>query len=49
MNNFDIAEKALQTSLNSSGSAMKEHEKWQQSLEAENLPRHLEISDLEYI
>lgn len=35
MSNFDIAEKALQTSLNSSGSAMREHEKWQQSLEAQ--------------
>lgn len=35
MNNFDIAEQALQTSLNSSGSAMREHEKWQQSLEAQ--------------
>lgn len=34
MNNFDIAEKALETSLNSAGSAMKEHEKWQESLEA---------------
>ena len=49
MNNFDIAEEALETSLNSAGSAMAEHSKWQQSLEAENLPRHLEISDLEYI
>lgn len=37
MNNFDIAEKALETSLNSSGSAMREHEKWQQSLEAQIL------------
>ena len=34
MNNFDIAEQALETSLNSAGSAMKEHEKWQESLEA---------------
>ena len=34
MQNFEIAEQALQTSLNSSGSAMREHEKWQQSLEA---------------
>ncbi len=34
MQNFDIARDALETSLNSSGSAMKEHEKWQQSLEA---------------
>lgn len=49
MENFDTARNALETSLNSAGSAMKEHEKWQQSLEAENLPRHLEISDLEYI
>ena len=45
MENFDIAQNALQTSLGSSGSAMKEHEKWSQSLEAEGLPRHLEISD----
>lgn len=37
MNNFDIAEQALETSLNSSGSAMKEHEKWQKSLEAQLL------------
>ena len=37
MNNFDIAEQALETSLNSAGSAMKEHEKWQQSLEAQIL------------
>ena len=34
MQNFDLARDALETSLNSSGSAMKEHEKWQQSLEA---------------
>ena len=34
MSNFDVARDALETSLNSSGSAMKEHEKWQQSLEA---------------
>ena len=34
MTNFNIAEDALKTSLDSSGSAMKEHEKWQQSLEA---------------
>ena len=37
MNNFDIAQKALETSLNSSGSAMAEHAKWQQSLEAQIL------------
>ena len=35
MTNFDTAREALDTSLNSSGSAMKEHEKWQQSLEAQ--------------
>lgn len=35
MENFDTARNALETSLNSAGSAMKEHEKWQQSLEAE--------------
>lgn len=34
MTNFDIAQDALQTSLDSSGSAMKEHEKWMESLEA---------------
>ena len=34
MNNFDTARSALETSLKSSGSAMKEHEKWQESLEA---------------
>ena len=37
MENFDIAEQALETSLNSAGSAMREHEKWQQSLEAQIL------------
>lgn len=34
MSNFDIAREALETSMNSAGSAMKEHEKWQESLEA---------------
>ncbi len=34
MQNFDVAREALDASLKSSGSAMKEHEKWQQSLEA---------------
>lgn len=34
MDNFDIARNALQTSLNSNGSAMAEHEKWMESLEA---------------
>jgi TP901 family phage tail tape measure protein len=34
MTNFDTARQALETSMNSAGSAMKEHEKWQQSLEA---------------
>ena len=37
MTNFDTARDALETSLNSSGSAMKEHEKWQKSLEAQIL------------
>lgn len=37
MTNFDTARDALDTSLNSAGSAMKEHEKWQQSLEAQIL------------
>ena len=37
MSNFDTARNALETSLNSAGSAMKEHEKWQQSLEAQIL------------
>lgn len=35
MSNFDTAREALDVSLKSSGSAMREHEKWQQSLEAE--------------
>ena len=35
MQNFDTARDALETSLNSAGSAMAEHEKWQQSLEAQ--------------
>lgn len=34
MQNFDIARNALETSLNSSGSATKELNKWQESLEA---------------
>lgn len=34
MSNFDIARNALNTSLESSGSAMKEHAKWSESLEA---------------
>ena len=34
MTNFDIAQDALQTSLDSSGSAMKEHGKYMDSLEA---------------
>lgn len=34
MSNFDIAQKALQTSLESEGSAMAEHEKWMDSIEA---------------
>lgn len=34
MTNFDTARDALETSMNSAGSAMKEHEKWQESLEA---------------
>ncbi len=34
MTNFNIAQDALQTSLNSSGSAMEEHEKYMDSLEA---------------
>ena len=34
MQNFDIARDALETSLNSEGSAMAEHAKWSQSLEA---------------
>ena len=37
MENFNIAEEALQTSINSSGSALREHEKWQKSLEAQIL------------
>ncbi len=34
MNNFDIAEEALKTSLGSSGSAMAEHSKYMESMEA---------------
>ena len=34
MSNFDVAREALETSMNSSGSAMKEHAKWSDSLEA---------------
>lgn len=37
MTNFDVAREALETSLNSSGSALEEHEKWQKSLEAQTL------------
>ncbi len=37
MTNFDTAREALETSMNSAGSAMREHEKWQQSLEAQIL------------
>ena len=34
MTNFDIAQESLQTSLASEGSAMREHEKWMESLQA---------------
>ena len=34
MTNFDTAREALETSMNSTGSAMAEHEKWMESLEA---------------
>ena len=34
MNNFDIAQEALETSMGSSGSAMKEHAKYMDSIEA---------------
>lgn len=34
MENFDIAREALESSLNSEGSAMAEHTKWMESLEA---------------
>lgn len=34
MSNFDIARDALETSMNSEGSAMAEHAKWMESLEA---------------
>ena len=37
LENFSIAEEALQTSLNSEGSAMKEYEKWLDSVEAKQL------------
>lgn len=36
MTNFDTARDALETSLNSSGSAMREHAKWSESLEADS-------------
>lgn len=35
LSNFDTAREALDTSMNSAGSAMREHEKWQESLEAQ--------------
>lgn len=35
MNNFDTAREALEVSLDSSGSAMQEHAKWQKSLESQ--------------
>ena len=34
MSNFDTAREALETSMNSEGSAMAEHEKWMKSVEA---------------
>lgn len=37
MENFDIAREALETSLDSEGSAMEEHTKWMESLEAKLL------------
>lgn len=37
LENFSIAEEALQTSLNSDGSAMREYEKWLDSVEAKQL------------
>lgn len=37
MENFQTARDALETSLDSSGSALQEHEKWQKSLEAQIL------------
>ena len=37
MENFDTARNTLETSLNSSGSALAEHSKWSQSLEAQLL------------
>ena len=37
MTNFDVAQDALQTSLDSEGSAVREHEKWMESLEAKLL------------
>lgn len=49
MQNFDTAREALDTSLNSSGSALAEHSKWQKSLEANGLPRYLETNIIEYI
>ena len=37
MENFDEARRALEVSMNSEGSAMKEHEKWLDSVEAKQL------------
>ena len=54
MSNFDIAEDALQKSINSEGSAAAEHAKWMESMEAktkqfqaawENLSQHMMSSD----
>lgn len=54
MSNFDIAENALKTSINSEGSAAAEHAKWMDSMEAktkqfqaawENLSQHMMSSD----
>ena len=36
LENFDIARNALETSMGSSGSAMREHAKWSESLEADS-------------
>ena len=49
MENFDTARDVLETSANSAGSAMKEHAKWSESLEANGLPRHLEINAVKCI
>lgn len=46
MENFDIARESLQTSLDSKGSAMVEHEKWMESLEAKSKQLKVALEEL---